>query len=101
MAPTALLIVAGVGVALLLILVLKFKFQPFLALTGVSILVALAAGIPAADLVKTIETGMGTTLGHIAIIIALGAMVGRIIEVSGGAKSLATTLIDKFGSNRT
>ena len=101
MAPTALLIIAAVGVALLLVLVLKFKFQPFLALTGVSIIVALAAGIPAADLVKTIEAGMGSTLGHIAIIIALGAMIGRIIEVSGGAKSLATTLINKFGTKRT
>ena len=44
---------------------------------------------------------MGSVLGHIAIIIALGAMIGRIIELSGGAQSLATTLMNKFGSRRT
>src|SRR4051812_48881151 len=101
MSPTLLLIIAGVGVALLLLLVLKFKFHPFVALMSVSILVALVAGIPPKDLVSTIEAGMGSVLGHIAIIIALGAMVGRIIELSGGAQSLATTLMDKFGNRRT
>lgn len=44
---------------------------------------------------------MGKTLGHIAIIIALGAMIGRIIELSGGAEALAKTLIERFGNRRT
>ena len=44
---------------------------------------------------------MGKTLGHIAIIIALGAMIGRIIELSGGAEALAKTLINRFGNKRT
>jgi GntP family gluconate:H+ symporter len=51
--------------------------------------------------VKTIEEGMGATLGHIATIIALGAMIGRIIELSGGAHAFAHSLIEKFGSRRT
>ena len=101
MSPTALLIIAAAGVAFLLLLVLKFKFHPFVALMSVSILVALAAGIEPANLVQTIELGMGSILGHIAIIIGLGAMVGRIIELSGGARSLATRLMEKFGSRRT
>lgn len=101
MSPTTLLIIAAAGVALLLLLVLKLKFHPFVALLSVSILVALVGGIPPKDLVSTIEAGMGSVLGHIAIIIALGAMVGRIIELSGGARSLATTLMEKFGSRRT
>lgn len=100
MSPDALLIVAGVGVAALLIMILTFKVQPFVALLTVSIGVALAAGVPAADLVKTIEAGMGATLGHIAIIIALGAMIGRMIELSGGARALATSLMDRFGNRR-
>jgi GntP family gluconate:H+ symporter len=95
------MIIAGAGIALLLVLVLKYKFQPFVALMLVSIIVALVAGVKPGDLVATIEGGMGKTLGHIAIIIALGAMIGRIIELSGGAEALAKTLINRFGNRRT
>ncbi|MER5756989.1 SLC13 family permease [Streptomyces sp. NPDC002088] len=101
MSNSSLLIIAVAGVAALLLLILKGKVQPFVALMVVSIGVALAAGVHAADLVKTIEDGMGSTLGHIATIIALGAMVGRIIELSGGAHAFAHTLIEKFGTRRT
>ncbi len=101
MTPLLLMIIAGAGIALLLLLVLKYKFQPFVALMLVSILVALVAGVKPGDLVATIEGGMGKTLGHIAIIIALGAMIGRIIELSGGAEALAKTLINRFGNRRT
>ncbi|MDH6437587.1 GntP family gluconate:H+ symporter [Streptomyces sp. SAI-144] len=101
MSHTALLTIAVAGVATLLLLILRAKVQPFVALVVVSIGVALAAGVPAADLVKTIEDGMGATLGHIATIIALGAMIGRIIELSGGAHAFAHSLIEKFGSRRT
>jgi GntP family gluconate:H+ symporter len=101
MTPLFLMLTAGVGIALLLLLVLKYKFQPFVALMLVSIIVALVAGVKPADLVATIEGGMGKTLGHIAIIIALGAMIGRIIELSGGAEALAKTLINRFGNRRT
>ncbi|MEU1179271.1 SLC13 family permease [Streptomyces sp. NPDC005820] len=101
MSHTTLLLIAAIGVATLLLLILRAKVQPFVALVVVSIGVALSAGVPAADLVKTIEEGMGSTLGHIATIIALGAMIGRIIELSGGAASFAHSLIDRFGSKRT
>ncbi|MDF3144006.1 MULTISPECIES: SLC13 family permease [unclassified Streptomyces] len=101
MSHSTLLLIAAAGVATLLLLILRAKVQPFVALVVVSIGVALAAGVPAADLVKTIEEGMGSTLGHIATIIALGAMIGRIIELSGGAASFAHSLIDRFGSKRT
>ncbi|GGN87209.1 GntP family transporter [Streptomyces albiflavescens] len=101
MSHTSLLLIAAAGVVTLLLLILRAKVQPFVALVVVSIAVALAAGVPAADLVKTIEEGMGSTLGHIATIIALGAMIGRIIELSGGAQAFAHSLMDRFGSKRT
>ncbi|KAK1178927.1 GntP family transporter [Streptomyces sp. NBS 14/10] len=101
MSHGALLTVAAVGVALLLLMIIKAKIQPFVALVVVSIGVALTAGVPAAELVATIEEGMGSTLGHIATIIALGAMIGRIIELSGGAASLAHSLMNRFGERRT
>ncbi|MGW0731999.1 GntT/GntP/DsdX family permease [Streptomyces sp. NPDC002851] len=99
-AATLLLIAAG-GIAALLLMVIRFKVNAFVALLLASLGVALAAGIPAAELVTTVQEGMGQTLGYIAIIIALGAMVGRMIEISGGARSFAQSLIDRFGERRT
>lgn len=101
MTPFLLMTIAVAGILALLVLVLKYKFQPFVALMLVSIVVALVAGVKPTSLVSTIEGGMGKTLGHIAIIIALGAMIGRIIELSGGAEVLAQTLIRRFGGRRT
>lgn len=101
MNAATLLTIAAAGIAVLLVLVIKVKLQPFVALVVVSLGVALAAGVPPADLVTTIQDGMGATLGYIATIIALGAMIGRIIELSGGARALAESLIDRFGERRT
>lgn len=96
-----LLVMIGLGgISLLLFLMLKFKVQPFLALLLTSIAVALAAGLPVAKLAATVEEGLGGALGHIALIIALGAMIGRMIEESGGAGALATAMIDRFGDRR-
>ena len=76
------------------------KLQPFLALLLVSLGVGLAAGIAPDKLPTLIETGVGATLGHVALIIALGAMIGRLVEVSGGADRLAGELVQRFGSSR-
>jgi GntP family gluconate:H+ symporter len=95
------LILLGLGgIVLLIVLVLHVKLQPFVALLLVSILVALAAGMPVADLTKTIEDGLGGSLGHVAMIIALGAMIGRMIDESGGADALAKALIRRFKDRR-
>jgi gluconate:H+ symporter, GntP family len=48
-------------------------------------------------IVKSFETGNGNTLGHIAIVVGLGTMLGKMMAESGGAERIATTLIDKFG----
>ncbi|HUO21747.1 MAG TPA: gluconate:H+ symporter [Caulobacteraceae bacterium] len=95
-----LLLIGLGGIALLLALVLGFKLQPFVALLLVSIVVALAAGLPVKDLAKTVEEGLGASLGHIALIIALGAMIGRIIDESGGAEALARAMMARFGDRR-
>jgi len=95
-----LVLVAALAVALLLFLILRVALHPFLALLLVSMLVALAGGIPVARLATLIEDGMGKTLGHIALIIPLGAMIGRLIEHSGGAAVFAQNLIERFGNRR-
>ncbi|QIK06839.1 GntP family permease [Streptomyces sp. ID38640] len=104
-----LLTVAALGIALLLVLIIKVRLQPFVALLTVSIAVGLAAGLSVTELfgtvqksdaVSLIETGMGGILGHVAIIIGLGTMLGAILEVSGGAEVLSTRLLRLFGEKR-
>ncbi|TGN81386.1 GntP family permease [Streptomyces bauhiniae] len=104
-----LLTVAGLGIALLLFLIIKVRLQPFVALLTVSITVGLLAGLSVTELfgtvqrsdaVSTIESGMGGILGHVAIIIGLGTMLGAILEVSGGAEVLAGRLLRLFGEKR-
>ncbi|GAN54452.1 GntT/GntP/DsdX family permease [Tanticharoenia sakaeratensis] len=100
MSPVLLMASAVSGIVLMLVLIIRFKLQPILTLLIVSIVVALLAGMPAAKIVPAIEAGMGKTMGHIAIIIALGAMIGKIVEISGGAEILARDLIARFGDRR-
>ncbi|MFD4509697.1 GntP family permease [Streptomyces sp. NPDC058457] len=104
-----LLTVAAIGIALLLFLIIKARLQPFVALLAVSIAVGLLAGLSVTELfgtvqrsdaVSTVESGMGGILGHVAIIIGLGTMLGAILEVSGGAEVLATRLLNLFGEKR-
>ncbi|MER6439717.1 MULTISPECIES: GntP family permease [unclassified Streptomyces] len=104
-----LLTVAALGILLLLFLIIKVRLQPFVALLAVSIAVGLAAGLSVTELfgtvqrsdaVSLIESGMGGTLGHIAIIIGLGTMLGAVLEVSGGAEVLASRLLQIFGEKR-
>ena len=100
MSALALLAIAAAGVALLLLAVIKFKIPAFLALLVVSVSVALAAGIPLPDIIKTVTEGMGGTLGSVAILVGLGAMLGKMIEISGGAQALAGKFTQLLGPRR-
>jgi Gnt-I system high-affinity gluconate transporter len=73
------------------------KISPFISLLLVSILSGLALGMKPADLIKSIETGVGSTMGGLALIICLGAILGKILEESGAAEKIAVTLIKAFG----
>ncbi|WP_055492549.1 GntP family permease [Streptomyces sp. TP-A0356] len=104
-----LLTIAALGIALLLVLIIKVRLQPFVALLAVSIAVGLGAGLSVTELfgtvqrsdaVSLIESGMGGTLGHVAVIIGLGTMLGAVLEVSGGAEVLASRLLGLFGEER-
>lgn len=89
-----------VGIALLLFLILYFRLQAFIALLIVSILVGLAAGLNAKEVIDTIINGMGSTLGYVATVVGLGVIFGSILEQSGGAKVIAQTMINKMGTDR-
>lgn len=95
-----LLLIAGAAIAVLLFLIIKFKIHALLALILVSLGTAFATGIPANQIVPVLVSGFGTTLGTVALLVALGAMLGRLVETSGGAKVLAEKMVDVFGEKR-
>nr|WP_139346593.1 GntP family transporter [Sinomonas mesophila] len=95
-----LLTIAALGVAVLLVMIIRFKIQAFVALLTVSIAVAVAAQIPLKDIFTVVSTGVGGTMGKVALLIALGAVLGRMIEVSGGVQSLADHFVERFGRTR-
>ncbi|GIN09251.1 MULTISPECIES: GntP family permease [Shouchella] len=94
------LFIVAAGIVLLLILITGFKLNTFVSLIIVAFIVALALGMPLENVVSSIEAGLGGTLGHIALIFGLGAMLGRLIADAGGAQRIAMTLINKFGEKR-
>ncbi|SDH83581.1 GntP family permease [Agrococcus jejuensis] len=95
-----LLLLAAASVALLLVLIMALKVHAFLALMLTSILTAIAAGIPFERLVEALGFGFNSTLGTVMLLVALGAMLGRMIEASGGAKVLSDAMIARFGEHR-
>ena len=95
-----LLTIAALGVAVLLVMIIRFRIQAFVALLTVSIAVAVAAQIPLTDIFTVVSNGVGSTMGKVALLIALGAILGRMIEVSGGVQSLADHFVERFGRTR-
>ena len=89
------------GIAVLLFFILKLKIQAFLSLLIVCILVGILAGLPASEILATMQEGMGSTLGFVATVVGLGALFGGILEQSGGANSLAKYLLQKTGEKRS
>lgn len=99
--PTGtLLLIAAAAVALLLLMIIKFKIHALLSLTVVSLITAFATGIPAAKVVGVLTNGFGGTLGTVALLVGLGAMLGRLVETSGGAQVLAERFVKAFGEKR-
>ncbi|MBZ5594406.1 MAG: GntP family permease [Acidobacteriia bacterium] len=97
--PGLLLLTVG-SIALLLFLILVVKLHAFLALIISSMALGLAAGMAPAAVLKSIQSGFGEALGFIAVVVGLGAMIGRFIEHSGGGRALADWLLGKFGRER-
>lgn len=96
----ALLGLAVAAITLLLVLIIRFRVHAFIALVLTSLLTAVAAGIPAGEIIGTLTSGFGGTLASVALLVGLGAMLGRMLETSGGAQIMTTWLIDRFGEKR-
>lgn len=93
-----LLIYAVLAIVALIVLIARYRLNPFISVTLVSVGLALLAGMPAPEILPAYEQGVGKTLGHIALIVALGTMLGKMMAESGGAERIARTLIARFGT---
>ncbi|MCL4148088.1 UNVERIFIED_CONTAM: hypothetical protein GTU68_029618 [Idotea baltica] len=82
-------------------LILWLRLPAFISLLVSSIAVGLMAGLSGVEVINTIKNGMGSTLGFVATVVGLGAMFGGILELSGGAKSIAQHLLKSFGEKRS
>jgi gluconate transporter len=97
---TYLVLITAASIALLLFLILGAKLHAFLALLISSMALGLATGMPPDKVLKSIQTGFGDSLGFIAVVVGLGAMIGRFLEASGGGVALADWLLERFGRER-
>ena len=97
----SLFFVAGAGIALLLFLVIALRVPAFLALLVASLSVGLLSGLEPTQVIDSIKNGMGGTLGFVAIVVGLGAILGQILESSGGIERIADSLIRTFGPEKT
>lgn len=97
---TRLVIAAIIGLALLLVLIIKFKVHAMLSILIGAIAIGLIAGMPFEEIVTAVDDGIGNTLKGITLLVGLGSMFGAILEASGGAQTLAVTMVKKFGDEK-
>ena len=98
--PARLIFAAIVGLVILLVLIIKFKVHAMVSILIGAIAIGLIGGMPAAEIVSAVNDGIGNTLQGIALLIGLGSMFGAILEASGGAQTLAVTMVKKFGDEK-
>lgn len=98
--PTRLVAAALIGLVILLVLIIKFKIQAMVAILIGAIAIGLIAGMPFGDIINAVNDGIGNTLKGIALLVGLGSMFGAILETSGGAQSIAVTMVKKFGDEK-
>jgi GntP family gluconate:H+ symporter len=84
---------ALIGVAVIVVLITVVKLHPFLGLTIGSILVGIIAGRPLADILASYTKGVGDTVANVGMLIALGAMFGKLLADSGGADQIVDTIV--------
>jgi GntP family gluconate:H+ symporter len=97
---TVLVVWTLVGIALVVVLITWAKLHAFIALILGSLLVGLGAGLSTSDTIKNFETGFGTTLGSVGILVALGTMLGKLLADSGGADRIVDTIVSRSGERR-
>ncbi|MFK0573298.1 SLC13 family permease [Endozoicomonas sp.] len=79
---------------------MKARLHAVVALILVSMIAGIATGMNPADIAATIQKGMGGTLGFVAVVVALGAMFGKVMETTGALDRIAQTLLSRFGNEK-
>lgn len=97
---TRLIIAAIIGLALMLVLIIKFKIHAMVSILIGAVTIGIVGGMSFGDIVTAVDDGIGNTLKGIALLVGLGSMFGAILEVSGGAQTLAVTMVKKFGDEK-
>jgi GntP family gluconate:H+ symporter len=95
-----LLLALLLGIATIIVVVLRTRLDAFVALILASVVTGAVAGQPLLDTISSITTGFGDTLASIGLVIGLGVGIGKILEVSGAADSLARAFLRAFGKGR-
>ena len=90
----------GVGLLLLLLLVAVWRVNTFIAFLLVCLLVGLLEGLSVGETFAAIQTGIGDTMGSLAIILGLGAMLGKLVAESGAANAITNGMVARFGLRR-
>ncbi len=98
--PTRLVIAALVGLVILLVLIIRFKIHAMISILIGALIIGLVAGMPFDEIVNAVNDGIGNTLKGIALLVGLGSMFGAILETSGGAQTLAVTMVRRFGDQK-
>ena len=90
-----LILAALLGIAIIVLLITRLKIHPFLSLTIGSLAVGAISTLPLADTIASFTTGVGKTVGGVGMLIALGAMFGRLLADSGGADQIVDTIVGR------
>lgn len=88
------------GISTLIFLITKLNFEPFLSILIVAIVLGLFLGLSPNVLIDSIEKGTGSLLGHLSLILGLGAMFGKVLEELGAVEITAKKMISVFGIKR-
>ena len=94
------LLLVFLGISVLIFLITKLHFEPFLSILIVAIILGLFLGLSPSSIIDSVEKGTGSLLGHLSLILGLGAMFGRILEELGAVEITAKKMISLFGIKR-
>ena len=94
------LLLVFLGISILIFLITKLHFEPFLSILIVAIILGLFLGLSPSSIIDSVEKGTGSLLGHLSLILGLGAMFGRILEELGAVEITAKKMISLFGIKR-
>ena len=95
-----LIIAAVLGFAVVILLITVAKVHPFLSLIFGGLVLGIVAGLAPADAITSFSAGVGTTVGGVGLLIAVGAMIGGLLAASGGADQIVNTVVDRVNENR-